>query len=394
MSNILDNKAYIVGSFRSPIGKSSRKIGVFKDTRAEDLGAFILKSAMERVPGLKPADVDDLVVGCSFPEGTMGFNIARVVGLMAGCPKEVPGMTVNRFCSSGLQTISTAAQQVESGITGDEVVVAGGIELMSSVPLGGNSPRPHPNPEFTYIYTPMGITAENVAERYGVSRQAQDEFGYSSQMKAKAARDGGLYKEIIPAPATVFKNGKKEEIIIEHDQGIRDETTLEGLAQLKPAFKKNGTVTAGNSSQTSDGAAFTVLMSGRKVKELGIKPIARLINFAVAGCHPDEMGVGPKYAIPKVLKVAGMDIKDIGVFEINEAFASQAIYCTRELGIDLDKVNIYGGAIALGHPLGCTGAKLTATLLTAMKARQAKFGIVSMCIGGGMGAAGIFEMCE
>jgi len=393
VSNILDNKAYIVGAFRTPVGKSGKK-GIFKDTRAEDMAAFIIKSAIERIPNIKPEYVNDVFMGCAFPEGTMGFNTARVISLVAGLPKEVPAITINRFCCSGLQSIAFATQQIESDLSDDEIILAGGIEMMSSVPLGGNSPRPHPNPAYTHIYTPMGITAENVAERYGVSRKDQDEFAYNSQIKAKAARDGGLFKEIIPTPAVVFKNGKKSEVIVEHDQGIRDDTTLEGLAELKPAFKKNGTVTAGNSSQTSDGAAVAVVMSGRKVKELGLKPVARLMHYVVAGCLPDEMGVGPRYAIPKVLKVAKMDIADIGVYEINEAFASQAIYCVRDLGIDFDKVNIYGGAIALGHPLGCTGAKLCATLLSAMKAKNVKFGIESMCIGGGMGAAGLFELFE
>jgi acetyl-CoA acyltransferase len=393
VSNILDNKAYIVGAFRSPIGKSGKR-GIFKDTRPEDMAAFMIKESMKKVPNLKPEEIDDVVIGCSFPEGTMGFNMGRAVALIAGLPNEIPGMTINRFCSSGLQSIAIAVQQIEAGLGGDDVIIAGGVELMSSVPLGGNSPRPYPDPKFGYIYTPMGITAENVADRYGISRQDQDEFAYSSHMKAKAARDGGLYKEIIPTPATIFKNGEKSSVIVEHDQGIRDETTVEGLGKLRPVFKKNGSVTAGNSSQTSDGAGIVIVMSGRKVKELGIKPVSRLINFTVAGCHPDEMGVGPKYAIPKLLKVAGMDVKDIGVFELNEAFASQALHCVRELGLDLEKVNLYGGAIALGHPLGCTGAKLCATLLTAMKAKNAKFGVESMCIGGGMGAAGLFEFCE
>ncbi len=394
MSNkISDNKAYIVAAHRTPIGKSGRR-GVFKDTRAEDMLAFIIKSTLEKIPALKPEQVDDVVVGCSFPEGTMGFNIARVVALVAGLPEEVPGVTVNRFCSSGLQAIAYATQQIEAGLGGDEIILAGGVEMMSSVPLGGNMPRPYPNPNFAYIYTPMGITAENVANKYNISREKQDEFAYKSQMKAKAARDGGFYKEIIPTPATVFENGKKTSIIVEHDQGIRDATTIEGLAKLRPVFAKKGSVTAGNSSQTSDGAAIAVVMSGRKVKELGLKPIAKLTNFVAVGCDPEEMGVGPRYAIPKLLKVAGKQVKDIGLFEINEAFASQALYCVKELGIDQSKVNIYGGAVALGHPLGCTGAKLCATLLSGMQANKVKYGVEAMCIGGGMGAAGLFELME
>jgi len=392
MSNkISDNKAYIIAAHRSPIGKSGKK-GIFKDTRAEDTLAFIIKSVIEKIPSLKSEDIDDLIIGCSFPEGTMGFNIARVAALISGLPQEVPGVTINRFCSSGLQAIAYATQQIEAGLGGDEVIIAGGVEIMSSVPLGGNTPRPHPDSKFGYIYTPMGITAENVAKRYKISRAEQDEFAYHSHMKAKAARDGGFFKEIIPTPATIFEQGKKNSIIVEHDQGIRDKTTIEGLGTLKPAFVKNGTVTAGNSSQTSDGAAITIVMSGKKVKELGLKPIAKLTNFTAVGCDPEEMGVGPRYAIPKLLEVAGKEIKDIGLFEINEAFASQALYCIKELGIDKSKVNIYGGAIALGHPLGCTGAKLCATLLTEMQMNSVKYGVESMCIGGGMGAAGLFEL--
>ncbi len=392
MSNkISDNKAYIVAAYRTPIGKSGKR-GVFKNTRAEDMMAFIIKSTLKKIPALKPEQVDDVIVGCSFPEGTMGFNIARVVALIAGLPEDVPGVTVNRFCSSGLQAIAYATQQIEAGLGGDDIILAGGVEMMSSVPLGGNMPRPYPDPKYGYIYTPMGITAENVANRYKISREEQDEFAYKSHMKAKAARDGGFYKEIIPAPATVFENGKKTSVIVEHDQGIRDETTIEGLAKLRPVFAKKGSVTAGNSSQTSDGAAISVIMSGRKVKELGLKPIARLVNFTAVGCDPTEMGVGPRYAIPKLLQVAGKQVKDIGLFEINEAFASQALYSIREVGIDQSKVNIYGGAVALGHPLGCTGAKLCATLLSGMRAQGVQYGVESMCIGGGMGAAGLFEL--
>jgi len=392
-NKILDNKAYIVAAYRTPIGKSGKR-GIFKDTRAEDMMAFIIKSAFEKIPALKPEQVNDVIIGCSFPEGTMGFNIARVVAILSGCPEEVPGVTVNRFCSSSLQAIAYATQQIEAGLGGDDIILAGGVEMMSSVPLGGNTPRPHPDPNFTYIYTPMGITAENVANRYNISREEQDEFAYHSHRKAKEARDGGFFKEIIPAPATVFNNGEKTSVIVEHDQGIRDETTVEGLAKLRPVFAKNGSVTAGNSSQTSDGAAIAVVMSGKKIKELGLKPVAKLTNFVAVGCDPTEMGVGPRYAIPKLLQVAGKQVKDIGLFEINEAFASQALYCVREVGIDQSKVNIYGGAVALGHPLGCTGAKLCATLISGMRAKGVKYGVESMCIGGGMGAAGLFELME
>lgn len=392
-NQIIDNKAYIVEAIRTPTGRSGKR-GIFKDTRAEDFGSFIIKTIIKKVPGLKSEDIDDVIIGCSFPEGTMGFNIGRVIGQLAGLPMEVPGMTINRFCSSGLQTIATAVQQIEGDLGADDVIIAGGVEMMSSVPLGGAIPKPYPGPDFVDFYTPMGITAENVAKKFNISREKQDEFAFGSQTKARIARDEGLFTEIVPTPATVFENGKKTTIMVEHDQGIRDDTTLEGLAKLRPAFLNNGTVTAGNSSQTSDGAAAVVVMSGRKIKELGLKPIARLIHYTTVGCDPELMGVGPRYAISKLLNIAGIDIADIGLFEVNEAFASQALYCLLDLGINLDIANICGGAIALGHPLGCTGSKLCATLLANMRRLGIKYGVESMCIGGGMGAAGLFELYE
>jgi len=391
--------AYIVTSVRTPGCK--RKKGAFSDTRPEDLIAFILDAVVEKTPALQKKDVEDIMVGCAFPEAEQGMNIGRVAALMAGFPVEVTGATINRFCSSGLEAIAQAALRVMSGWS--EVTIGGGVESMTYVPLGGYMPRP--NPEWTKqhadLYTSMGITAENVARRYDVSREDQDEFAFQSQMKAARARNEGLYTEIVPTPATRYvlqDDGtyKKEATPQSFDDGIRDNTTLEGLAKLNPVFAAGGTVTAGNASQTTDGAAATIVMSKEKLDALKIPPIAKLKYYTTVGCKPDEMGVGPKYAIPKVLKMAGIGIKDVGLFEINEAFASQALHCIRELGIegDMDKININGGAIALGHPLGCTGAKLAATLLANMKRKGVQYGVESMCIGGGMGAAALFELCE
>jgi len=391
--------AYIVTSVRTPGCK--RKKGAFNETRPEDLISFILDAAVEKTPTLEKKDVEDIMVGCAFPEAEQGMNIGRVAALMAGFPVEVSGATINRFCSSGLEAIAQAALRVMSGWS--EITIGGGVESMTYVPLGGYMPRP--NPEWTQqhadLYTSMGITAENVARRYGVSREDQDEFACQSQMRAARARKEGLFTEIVPTPAARYvlqKDGtyKKETTPQAFDDGIRDGTTLEGLARLNPVFAAGGTVTAGNASQTTDGAAATVIMSKEKIEALGLTPIAKLKYYTTIGCEPDEMGVGPKYAIPKLLKMAGMVIKDVGLFEINEAFASQALHCIRELGIedDMDKININGGAIALGHPLGCTGAKLAATLLANMKMKGVKYGVESMCIGGGMGAAALFELCD
>jgi len=387
--------AYIVTSVRTPGCRRGK--GALKDTRPEDLLAFILNSAVDKTSNLDKKLIDDVMIGCSFPEAEQGLNIGRIVTQIAGFPEEVSGATVNRFCASGLEAISQASLRVMSGWS--EIAIGGGVESMTYVPMGGNLPRPHPEHtrQHADLYTSMGITAENVAQRYKVSREDQDEFAYNSQMKATKAMNEGLFTEIVPTPAAKFELGedgtyKKETFIIDHDDGIRPTTTKEGLGKLNPVFAAGGSVTAGNSSQTTDGAAAAVIMSEDKVKELGVKPIAKLKCYTTVGCRPDEMGVGPRYAIPKLLKLAGMSVKDIDIFEINEAFASQAIYCVRELGIDMEKVNIHGGAIALGHPLGCTGAKLCATLLANMKERGAKYGVESMCIGGGMGAAALFEM--
>ncbi|MFP4040937.1 MAG: thiolase family protein [Desulfosudaceae bacterium] len=391
--------AYIVTSVRTPGCKNRR--GALKDTRPEDLLSFILNAAMEKTTGLEKKAVDDLMIGCSFPEAEQGLNIGRIAGQMAGFPIEVSGATINRFCSSGLEAIAQASLRVMSGWS--EVTIGGGIESMTYVPMGGNNPRPHPEwtIEHADMYTSMGITAENVANRYGITREMQDEFAYNSQMKASKAKTEKLYTEIVPTPATKFVQQadgtyKKETFIQDFDDGIRESTTVEGLAKLRPAFAANGSVTAGNSSQTTDGAAVSVIMSEDMVKELGVKPLAKLKLYTTVGCEPDEMGVGPRYAIPKLLDKAGLTVDDIGLWEINEAFASQALYCIRELGLEkyMDRINIHGGAIALGHPLGCTGAKLCATLLANMQAKGVKYGVEAMCIGGGMGAAGLFELCD
>jgi acetyl-CoA acyltransferase len=389
--------AYIVTSIRTPGCKRNK--GAFKDTRPEDLLTFILEAVVEKTKGLEKKDVEDIMIGCSFPEAEQGLNIGRIASQIAGFPVDVTGATINRFCASGLEAIAQSALRVMSGWS--DIVIGGGLESMTYVPMGGNLPRPHP--EYTQkmadLYASMGITAENVANRYDVSRETQDEFAYHSQRKAAEAKNQKLYKELVPTPATRYvlqKDGtyQKETFMQDFDDGIREDTTLEGLANLNPVFAAGGTVTAGNASQMTDGAAASVIMSEEKVKALRVKPIAKFKGYTTVGCKPDEMGIGPALAIPKLMKLAGMDLKDIGLFEINEAFASQALYCIDQLGIDQHKVNIHGGAIALGHPLGCTGAKLCATLLSNMQQRGVKYGVESMCVGGGMGAAALFELCE
>jgi len=387
--------AYIVQSVRTPGCKQNK--GLYNQTRPEELISFIMKTAVERTKNLKPEDLDDVMLGCAFPEGEQGLNLGRVAPKMAGFPDKVSGATVNRFCASGLEAIALASIRVQMGWS--EVTIGAGVESMTFVPMGGHTPRPHPifsrtNPE---MYISMGITAENMANRYNISREDQDKFGAASQTKATRARDNGLFTEIVPTPANKYVKQadgtyKKEQFVVEHDDGIRA-TTIERLAKLRPAFAASGSVTAGNSSQTTDGAAATIIASPEKCKELGLAPIARLVSYTTIGCKSDEMGVGPRYAIPKVLEQAGLTIDDIDIYEINEAFASQGLYCIRELKLEkyMDKINIHGGAIALGHPLGCTGAKLTATCLANLKEVKGKYGIVSMCIGGGMGAAAVFE---
>jgi acetyl-CoA acyltransferase len=375
----------VTHAYRTAIGRAPR--GTLRQTRPDELLGLLMKGFMERVPELDPAAIDDVIIGCAFPEAEQGMNVARLAVLRAGLPIEVPGMTINRFCSSGLQTLATGAAQIAAGWS--DIVLTGGVESMSMVPMGGNKTTANPwlADNFPWAYEGMGITSENVSERYSISREDQDAFGLESNKKAIAAIKEGRFKdEIIPIVTKL--DGK--EIVWDTDEGPRD-STLEAMAKLRPAFKVNGVSTAGNSSQTSDGAGLELLMTRAKAAELGFTPLAELVAYQVAGVHPDEMGIGPSVAIPKVLAKAGMDLKDIGLIELNEAFASQALYCVRKLGIDPAKVNVNGGAIALGHPLGCTGAKITATLLHEMKRRGVEYGIVSMCIGGGMGAAAIFR---
>jgi acetyl-CoA acyltransferase len=373
------HEAVIVSAVRTPVGKANR--GAYKDVRPEDLGKAALQGALARVPQLDPADIDDVIVGCAMPEGQQGLNMARIIAVHAGLPVSVPAETVNRFCSSGLQTIAHAAERIMSGMA--DVIVAGGVESMSAVPMSGHRPSPHPGIVSTNpaIYTAMGNTAEIVATRYGIDRAKQDQFALASHQKAlKAIAEGRFKDEIVPFGG------------LEVDEGPRADTSLEGLNALKPAFSPKGSVTAGNSSQVSDGAAFSVVMSREKAEALGAPILAIFRGYVVAGCNPDEMGIGPVFAIPKLLKRAGLELSDIDLFELNEAFASQSVYILETLGIDQSKVNVNGGAIALGHPLGCTGAKLTATLIHELRRRGGRYGIVTMCIGGGMGAAGLFEI--
>jgi acetyl-CoA acyltransferase len=391
-------EAVVVSAVRTAVGKAPR--GILKDTRPDDIAAMVIKEAFARAPGLKMEDVDDVVLGCAFPESDQGLNLGRVVAMRAGFPYTVPGQTVNRFCSSGLQAIATAAYEIMVGAT--DVMVAGGVEFMSQVPIMGLTPSPNPylvehNPQ---AYTSMGLTAENVAEKFKISREDQDRFALSShQRAAKAIKEGKFKEEVLPIPAKV-KETKEDgtvvvkEVIFDTDEGVRYDASLEGMASLKSVFKAKGTVTAGNSSQTSDGAAAVIVMSKERAEALKLKPMAVFRSFAVAGVPPEIMGVGPAYAVPKALKKAGLTIKDIGLVELNEAFASQSLYVIRELGLNQEIVNVNGGAIAMGHPLGCTGAKLTTTLLYEMKRRKVRFGLVTMCIGGGMGAAGVFERVE
>ena len=390
-------EAVIVSCVRTAIGRAPR--GTLRFTRPEDMATTAVNEALARAKGLDPAEIDDLILGCAFPEAEQGMNVARMVGLQAGLPEEVSGQTVNRFCASGLQSIATAAERVMLGYA--DVMMAGGVESMSLVPMGGNKLSPSPNlvEKQVEAYTPMGITAENVAQRFNISREDQDKFAARShQRAAEAIKEGRFKEEIVPlnvVDRVVDANNevKEKEFVFDTDEGVRADTTPESLSKLRPVFAQNGTVTAGNSSQTNDGASAAVIMTREKAEKLGLEPLAIFRGFTAAGCPPDIMGVGPAYAIPKLMNIMNMKLDDIDLFELNEAFASQALYCMRELGIegDDDRVNVNGGAISLGHPLGCTGSKLTATLLHEMKRRKSKYGIVSMCIGGGMGAAGLFE---
>jgi acetyl-CoA acyltransferase len=389
-------EAVIVAMGRSPIGRASK--GTLKNTRPEDMGAQVLKGIFKDIPNFDLKLIDDIVVGCAMPEAEQGLNMARNISIKAGMPDCVPAQTVNRFCSSGLQTIAIAANSIMCGQS--EIVVAGGVESMSTVPMGGNDYLPDPGlmVDRPDVYISMGHTAERVAEKYGVTREMQDEFAVQSHFKAEnAIKEGKFDNEIIPIESlqsVVGSSGNKsiKKLIFKMDEGVRTGMTNEKLSKLRPVFKARGTVTAGNSSQMSDGAAFLLLMSKEKAEELNLKPLAKFISFSVAGVEPGLMGVGPIEAIPKALKTAKMDLKDIELIELNEAFAAQSIACINELEIDKEIVNVNGGAIALGHPLGCTGSYLTIKLISEMKRRKNKFGLVSMCIGGGMGAAGIFEV--
>jgi acetyl-CoA acyltransferase len=389
-------EAVLVSAVRTPVGRAPW--GSLATTRPDDLAAIALNAALDRIPELDKAEIEDVILGCAQPEGEAGYNMARFAALRAGLPVEVPGVTVNRLCASGLEAIAQADMRVRTG--GERVVIAGGAESMSLIPLGGSKPSPNPWLAANYPASllTMGLTAERVARHYRISRDEQDAFAFQSHQKALAAQAAGRFsEELVPVPVTTATPGVRagkpqvRETIFAADEGPRADTSVEALAKLKPAFHAQGTVTAGNASQTSDGAAIAVLMEAGRAQELGILPLARLVAYAATGCLPEEMGIGPIHAVPKALKMAGLTLDDIGLIELNEAFAAQALAVIRMLGLDPDKVNVNGGAIALGHPLGCTGAKLTATLLSELKRRQVRYGMVTMCVGGGMGAAGIFE---
>ena len=388
-------EAVIVSAVRTAVGRAPR--GSLRNTRPDDLAGWVVKEALNRAPGVKPEEIDDVVIGCSFPEAEQGLNVARLIAYIAGLPYQVPGQTVNRFCSSGLQAIAIGAEHIMCGFA--DVIVAGGVESMSMVPMGGNKTVPNLKliEKYPEGYTAMGVTAENVARKYGISREDQDAFALKSHQKAAAAIKAGRFKdEILPIQTKtqeIAEDGtaKFREIVFDTDEGVRADTTLEALGKLRPAFSVTGSVTPGNSSPLNDGASAVVLMSKEKAKSLGLAPMATFRSFAVAGVPPELMGIGPVEAIPKALKFAGLNLSQIDLFELNEAFASQALYICRNLGLDMDKVNVNGGAIALGHALGNSGARLTTTLMHEMKKRNARYGIVSMCIGFGMGAAGVFE---
>lgn len=384
----------LVSSVRTPVGRAHK--GTLRATRPDELGAIAIQGALARVPQLDSKEIEDVILGCAMPEAEQGMNVARIASLRAGLPVEVSAMTINRFCSSGLQAIAMAADRIAGG--GAEVIIAGGTESMSFVPMGGHKISPNPwlvehRPD---AYLSMGLTAERLAQRFKITREDADEFSLQSHQKALAAIQAGKFEEeTVPVPVTfTTPNGskpKKQEIVFKTDEGPRADTSLEALLSLKPAFHVKGTVTAGNSSQVSDGAAAAIVMSAERAQQLGIKPLARYVSFATAGYKPEEMGLGPVFAIPKALKLANLKLGDIDVIELNEAFAAQSLAVIREAGLDPGRINPNGGAIALGHPLGCTGAKLTATIIRELKRRNARYGMVTMCVGGGMGAAGIFE---
>jgi acetyl-CoA acyltransferase len=384
----------IASSVRTAVGKAPK--GTLRITRPDDLAAVVIKGVLDRVPQVDKREIEDVVIGCATPEAEQGMNVARIASLRAGLPVEVSALTINRFCSSGLQAIAQAAEGIMAGR--GEIMVAGGTESMSMIPMGGNKVSANPWLVGNYpdAYLSMGLTAERLASRLGITREQADEFSLNSHKKAVAAIKAGHFEdEIVPVPVSfTTPNGsrpKRIDIVFKVDEGPRADTSMEALAGLRPAFHAKGSVTAGNSSQTSDGAAAAVVMSAEKAKQLGIKPLVRFVSFATAGYKPEEMGLGPVYAIPKALRMAGLKLEDIDVIELNEAFAAQALSVIKEAGLDINKVNPNGGAVALGHPLGCTGAKLTATIIRELKRRNGRYGLVTMCIGGGMGAAGIFE---
>lgn len=389
-------EAVIVAGARTPIGKAGR--GSLRHTRPEDLGALVVEEALRRANNLDPALVEDVLIGCAFPEGEQGMNLARLIALRAGLPTSVPGVTINRFCSSGLQTIAYAAERIMLGHA--QVMIAGGVESMSRVPIGGHKPAPNPwlMTHLPEAYMSMGHTAEEVARRFNVTREEQDAFSVRSHKRAAQARAMGKFKdEIVPVPVKWSEVDERRKLrtrsfLFAEDEGIRPDTSPEILATLRPVFHTQGTVTAGNASQTSDGAAAVIVMSASKAKELGLQPMLKFKAYAIGGVDPAIMGVGPVVAVPKVLQLAGVSLDQVGLIELNEAFAAQAIQVIRQLGLDEEKVNVNGGAIALGHPLGCTGTRLTLTLAYEMRRRQVQYGLVTMCMGGGMGAAGLFEL--
>jgi acetyl-CoA acyltransferase len=385
--------AVIVDCLRTPVGKAPR--GTLRNTRPDELAAIVIRRLLEKYPQVGPGDIEDVILGCAMPEAESGNNMARLVALRAGLPDTVPGLTINRFCSSGLQSIALAADRIRSGSA--EILIAGGSESMSLIPMGGNKLAPNPwfvdnRPE---VYINMGLTAENVQRRYNIAREEQDAFSFRSHQNAlRAQAEGKFDDELAPVEvehALACSKPKVSKTLFVKDEGPRADTTPEALAKLKPAFHAQGTVTAGNSSQMSDGAAAALVMSEKKARDLGLKPMARFVSFAVGGVPPEVMGIGPVVAIPKALALGGVKLADIDLIELNEAFAAQALAVIREAGLDLEKTNVNGGAIALGHPLGCTGAKLTASILREMARRQVRYGMVTMCVGGGQGAAGIFE---
>ncbi|HTC33617.1 MAG TPA: acetyl-CoA C-acyltransferase [Bryobacteraceae bacterium] len=387
-------EAVVLDCLRTPVGKAPK--GSLRNTRPDDLAAIVIRRLLEKHPAIAPEEIDDVILGCAMPEAESGMNMARIAALRAGLPDSVPGVTINRFCSSGLQAIAMAADRIRSG--GAQIIIAGGAESLSLIPMAGNKfvPNPWMVDRLPQIYMGMGLTAEEVRKKYGITREDADQFALRSHQHAlRAQAEGKFDDEIVPVEieSTTLANGAPEHQTTKFtkDEGPRADTSIEALAKLKPVFQSDGTVTAGNSSQTSDGAAAAIVMSDKKAEELGLKPMARFVSFAVAGVPPEIMGIGPVVAIPKALAMAGLRTEDIGVIELNEAFAAQALAVIRKASLDLDRVNPNGGAIALGHPLGCTGAKLTATLLREMHRKDTRYGMVTMCIGGGQGAAGIFE---